>query len=82
MFITSALSKNDMKGMALQMAMEMMHKDGGKDVITGLKTRTQPGRPKWAKVRYEDGATLYVIWGRNWDLLPRVKEYSYFRWYG
>ena len=52
MYITSALSKNDMKGMALQMAMEILHKHGGTDVITGLKTRTQPGRPKWRQVRW------------------------------
>ena len=50
MYITSALSKNDMKGMALQMALEILHKDAGTDVITGLKTRTQPGRPKWQQV--------------------------------
>lgn len=50
MYMTSALSKNDMKGVALQLAMEMMHKKGAKDVVTGLKTRTQPGRPDWAQV--------------------------------
>ena len=51
MFMTSALKKSDMKGMALQLAMEMMHEKDGKDVMTGLKTRTQPGRPNWGEVR-------------------------------
>ena len=51
MFMTAALSINDMKGLALQMAMEIMHEDGGVDAITGLRTRTQPGRPKWRQVR-------------------------------
>ena len=50
MFMTAALGKTDMKGVGLQMALDIMHSKGNKDMITGLKTRTQPGRPDWDKV--------------------------------
>ncbi|XP_071825640.1 NADPH oxidase 5-like isoform X3 [Apostichopus japonicus] len=47
MYMTSALGKTDMKGIGLQMALDILHRKGKKDMITGLKTRTQPGRPDW-----------------------------------
>nr|XP_054749918.1 NADPH oxidase 5-like [Lytechinus pictus] len=50
MYMTSAMAKNDMKGIGLQMALDIMHKKGHRDLITGLKTRTQPGRPDWNKI--------------------------------
>ncbi|XP_038057987.1 NADPH oxidase 5-like [Patiria miniata] len=50
MFMTAALGKTDMKGVGLQMALDIMHSKGNKDMITGLKTRTQPGRPDWDKL--------------------------------
>ncbi|XP_072471291.1 NADPH oxidase 5 isoform X2 [Notamacropus eugenii] len=50
MYMTSALSKNDMKAIGLQMALDLLAKKESKDSITGLKTRTQPGRPDWSKV--------------------------------
>ncbi|XP_008410865.1 NADPH oxidase 5 isoform X2 [Poecilia reticulata] len=50
MYMTSALSKNDMKAIGLQMALDLLAKKEEKDSITGLRTRTQPGRPKWEKV--------------------------------
>ena len=50
MFMTSALDKTDMKGVGLQMALEILHKKEKKDLITGLRTRTQAGRPDWDKV--------------------------------
>lgn len=50
MFMTSALDKNDMKGIGLQMALEILHRKENRDVITGLKTRTQAGRPDWDEV--------------------------------
>ncbi|MEQ2160065.1 hypothetical protein GOODEAATRI_029698 [Goodea atripinnis] len=51
MYMTSALSKNDMKAIGLQMALDLLAKKEEKDSITGLRTRTQPGRPQWEKVR-------------------------------
>ncbi|XP_062849334.1 NADPH oxidase 5 [Trichomycterus rosablanca] len=50
MYMTSALSKNDMKAIGLQMALDLLAKKEKRDSITGLRTRTQPGRPEWDKV--------------------------------
>ncbi|XP_026504349.1 NADPH oxidase 5 [Terrapene carolina triunguis] len=50
MYMTSALSKNDMKAIGLQMALDLLAKKEKRDSITGLRTRTQPGRPDWNKV--------------------------------
>ncbi|XP_022235769.1 NADPH oxidase 5-like isoform X3 [Limulus polyphemus] len=49
MFITSALRKNDIKALGLQMALDLLHEKSKRCLITGLKTRTQPGRPDWNK---------------------------------
>ncbi|XP_033725536.1 NADPH oxidase 5-like isoform X2 [Pecten maximus] len=50
MFMTAAQKKTDMKGIGLQMALDLMHKKENKDMITGLKTKTEPGRPNWGKL--------------------------------
>ena len=50
LYMTSALSMSDMKGLGLQIALDAMHKKHNKDVITGLKRRLQPGRPNWNQV--------------------------------
>ncbi|XP_054001434.1 NADPH oxidase 5 isoform X1 [Hylaeus anthracinus] len=50
MYITSALQKNDMKAVGLQLAMDLVHQTEKRDLITGLKTRTNAGRPNWDKV--------------------------------
>ena len=48
--MTSALRKTDMKAIGLQMALDLLHKKEKRDLITGLRTRTQAGRPDWEKV--------------------------------
>ncbi|NXN99084.1 NOX5 oxidase, partial [Rhinopomastus cyanomelas] len=50
LYMTSALSKNDVKATGLQMALDLLAAKEQKDSITGLRTRTQPGRPDWSKV--------------------------------
>ncbi|XP_021366755.1 NADPH oxidase 5-like isoform X2 [Mizuhopecten yessoensis] len=50
MFMTAAQKKTDMKGIGLQMALDLMHKKENKDMITGLRTKTEPGRPNWGKL--------------------------------
>ncbi|XP_009319788.1 PREDICTED: NADPH oxidase 5 [Pygoscelis adeliae] len=50
MYMTSALSKNDVKAIGLQMALDLLAAKEQRDSITGLRTRTQPGRPDWSKV--------------------------------
>ncbi|XP_018302029.1 NADPH oxidase 5 [Mycetomoellerius zeteki] len=50
MYITSALQKSDMKAVGLQLALDLLHEKEKRDLITGLKTRTNAGRPNWDKV--------------------------------
>ena len=50
MYMTSVLKKDDIKVICLQMAIDLLHKNTQKDVITGLKTRTEAGRPDWDEV--------------------------------
>ncbi|KAM6059004.1 NADPH oxidase 5-like [Chlamydotis macqueenii] len=50
MYMTSALGKNDVKAVGLQMALDLLAAKEQRDSITGLRTRTQPGRPDWSKV--------------------------------
>ena len=50
MYITSALGRTDVKGLGLQMALDLIHKEKNIDLITGLKTRTQTDSPNWDKV--------------------------------
>ena len=50
LYMTAALRKTDMKAIGLQMALDLIHKKENRDLITGLSTRTQTGRPDWNKV--------------------------------
>lgn len=50
MYMTSALRKTDMKAIGLQMALDLIHKKSEKDLITGLRTKTEAGRPDWNQV--------------------------------
>uniref|UniRef100_H9G5K3 Uncharacterized protein n=1 Tax=Anolis carolinensis TaxID=28377 RepID=H9G5K3_ANOCA len=50
LYMTSALNRNDMKAIGLQVALDLLAEKEKKDSITGLKTRTQPGRPNWNKL--------------------------------
>ncbi|KAF3852943.1 hypothetical protein F7725_013631 [Dissostichus mawsoni] len=52
MYMTSALSKNDMKAIGLQMALDLLAKKEKRDSITGLRTRTQPGRPSGPRMHH------------------------------
>lgn len=59
-YMTSALRKEDMKALGLQLALELIHNKKEKDLITGLKTRTKPGRPEWGKVTYRSVNDLLI----------------------
>ncbi|XP_070619704.1 NADPH oxidase 5 [Erythrolamprus reginae] len=50
LYMTSALNKSDMKAVGLQMALDLLAKKEKKDSITGLRTRTKPGRPDWKQL--------------------------------
>lgn len=53
-YMTAALKKEDIKALGLQLALELIREKKDKDLITGLKTRTNPGRPNWDKVNNQD----------------------------
>ena len=46
-YVTSALDKSDMKAVGLQLALDLMYEKEERDLITGLKTRSHAGRPRW-----------------------------------
>jgi hypothetical protein len=50
MYMTAAVKKTEMKGIGLQIALDLMYEKCQRDLITGLKVRTEPGRPDWNKV--------------------------------
>merc|ERR1719222_817350 len=50
MYVTSALQRTDMKAVGLQLALDLLHEKEERDLVTGLKSRTNAGRPNWNKV--------------------------------
>ncbi|XP_042635609.1 NADPH oxidase 5 [Catharus ustulatus] len=50
LYMTSALGKGDVKALGLQLALDLLAAQEKRDSISGLRSRTQPGRPDWAKV--------------------------------
>ena len=50
LYVTSMLQKTDIKAVALQMALDMLHEKDEKDLVTGLNSRMNAGRPNWNKV--------------------------------
>ncbi|XP_066859974.1 NADPH oxidase 5 [Anser cygnoides] len=50
LYLTAALGKSDVRAVGLQLALDLLAAKEHKDSITGLRTRTQPGRPDWSKV--------------------------------
>ncbi|XP_071942541.1 NADPH oxidase 5-like [Antedon mediterranea] len=79
MYMTSALKKTDMKGIGLQMALDIMHQKDNRDLITGLKTRTQPGRPDWkavmSKIASENKGKVRVFFCGSPALAKTLKKY-------
>lgn len=51
LYMTSALGKGDVKALGLQLALDLLAAREQRDSISGLRSRTQPGRPDWDKVR-------------------------------
>ncbi|XP_060064891.1 NADPH oxidase 5-like [Ylistrum balloti] len=78
MFMTAAQKKTDMKGIGLQMALDLMHKKENKDMITGLRTKTEPGRPNWGKlfgqIMQEDRGKIKVFFCGAPALGKTIKE--------
>ncbi|KAL9838148.1 LOW QUALITY PROTEIN: NADPH oxidase 5-like [Geothlypis trichas] len=49
LYMTSALGKGDVKALGLQLALDLLAAREQRDSISGLRSRTQPGRPDWDK---------------------------------
>uniref|UniRef100_A0A3B3T8K7 NADPH oxidase 5 n=1 Tax=Paramormyrops kingsleyae TaxID=1676925 RepID=A0A3B3T8K7_9TELE len=79
MYMTSALSKNDMKAIGLQMALDLLAKKENRDSITGLRTRTQPGKPEWnkvfQKVAEENKGKVHVFYCGSLALAKLIKAH-------
>jgi hypothetical protein len=60
-YMTSALRKQDMKALGLQLALELLHEKKERDLITGLRTRTNAGRPDWEEVGFDNKRFLSVL---------------------
>ncbi|XP_077981859.1 NADPH oxidase 5-like [Glandiceps talaboti] len=50
LYLTSAIQTKHFSNIYLQMALNLLHKNGGRDTFTGLLSRTETGRPDWDKV--------------------------------
>merc|ERR1712098_891104 len=68
---------DDMKGFALQMAMDLLYAKEEKDLLTGLKARTIPGRPNWdevfGKIKSEMKGEVTVFYCGNPTLATTLK---------
>jgi NAD(P)H-flavin reductase len=59
LYLTGAQQKSDMKSSTLFVAMDLMHSQTQVDLITGLKSRTQTGRPDWEEI-FQDVAQQHA----------------------
>ena len=71
MYVTSALQRTDMKAVALQLALDLMHEKEKKDLVTGLKARTNAGRPNWTKVLTK---VSKEIWNTHISLYSKLQN--------
>ncbi|XP_072789977.1 NADPH oxidase 5 isoform X2 [Taeniopygia guttata] len=51
LYMTSALGCGDVRALGLQLALELLAAREQRDSISGLRSRTRPGRPHWDKRR-------------------------------
>ncbi|NXB94332.1 NOX5 oxidase, partial [Vidua chalybeata] len=63
LYMTSALGKGDVKALGLQLALDLLAAREQRDSISGLRSRTQPGRPDWDKWRMA-GAPAAGVFGK------------------
>lgn len=61
LYMTAAKAKTDIRGAGLQMALSIIHRRDKKDLITGLSTRTQAGRPNWNEVYQLFFHNIYIF---------------------
>eukprot|EP00092_Neocalanus_flemingeri_P001546 GFUD01001648.1.p1 GENE.GFUD01001648.1~~GFUD01001648.1.p1 ORF type:complete len:1115 (+),score=222.73 GFUD01001648.1:61-3405(+) len=79
MYVTSALQKTDMKAVALQLALDILREKEERDMVTGLKARTNAGRPNWnkvfTKIREEKKGQVTIFFCGN-PVLARTLRYK------
>ena len=71
MYVTSALQATDMKAVALQLALDILYNKEERDLVTGLKSRTNAGRPNWNKVGLNNVTQMFGI---KIDVLNREQQ--------
>ncbi|KAF4804227.1 NADPH oxidase 5 [Turdus rufiventris] len=67
LYMTSALGKGDVKALGLQLALDLLAAQEKRDSISGLRSRTQPGRPDWAKVTNPHPTSAGIPRAREWE---------------
>ena len=60
LYMTGAKKASDLQGLCLQMALELVHKKEERDMVTGLRTKAQAGRPNWDEVGLCDGSFCII----------------------
>ncbi|XP_022111162.1 NADPH oxidase 5-like [Acanthaster planci] len=64
LFMTG-IQRFDMKNFGLQMALDLVHEQENRDLLTGLRTKLQAGRPNWnklfKKIKDEDKGRVSVF---------------------
>jgi len=50
LYFTQMQTRNDMRAVGMHLAMDLLYSKKGKDVMNGLKTKTNAGRPNWDKI--------------------------------
>ncbi|KAM6257015.1 NADPH oxidase 5-like [Porphyrio hochstetteri] len=50
LYVSSALGRGDVRGAGLQLGLDLLAAREHRDPLTGLRARTRPGPPDWAKV--------------------------------
>jgi ferredoxin-NADP reductase len=78
MYVTSALQKTDMKAVGLQIALDLIYQKEKRDLVTGLKSRTNAGRPNWnkvfTKIREQNKGRVTVFYCGNPTVARMVRE--------
>lgn len=79
-YVTSAKDKSDMKAIGLQLALDLLHEKSKRDLITGLKTRTQPGRPNWdnffSEIEKQKKGKVTVFYCGNPEMGRILQQYA------
>ncbi|KAJ7420730.1 NADPH oxidase 5 [Willisornis vidua] len=76
LYMTSALGKSDVKALGLQVALDLLAAKEKRDSITGLRTRTRPGRPDWGKDPPDLEWSLILKKGTNMRNLALQEDFS------